>query len=177
MRQISISAEVDKIEGILAAFVQAAQGCNIVISFSIPDELPDNTVFNVTEMDTEKVVTKLLHEIGIPVHIKGYQYLRDAIMISIKDKEMLTSITKFLYPAIAKMHQTTPSRVERAVRHAIEAAWSRGNVKILNDLFGYTISADKGKPTNSEFIALIVDEINVNGGVCIENNKADFSQI
>lgn len=107
----------------------------------------------------ENDVTQMLHEIGIPAHIKGYQYLRDAIVISVEDQEMLTSVTKILYPTIAKKHQTTPSRVERAIRHAIEVAWSRGKMDTINELFGYTVSTGKGKPTNSEFIALIADKI------------------
>ena len=106
-----------------------------------------------------KPVTELLHEIGIPAHIKGYQYLRDAIMMSVDDKEMLNSITKILYPSIAKQHGTTPSRVERAIRHAIEVAWSRGKVDTIDELFGYTVHNGKGKPTNSEFVALIADKI------------------
>jgi len=111
------------------------------------------------EQNLENDVTQMLHEIGIPAHIKGYQYLRDAIVISVQDQEMLTSVTKILYPSIAKKHQTTPSRVERAIRHAIEVAWSRGKMDTINDLFGYTVSTGKGKPTNSEFIALIADKI------------------
>lgn len=107
----------------------------------------------------EDDITQMLHEVGIPAHIKGYQYLRDAIEISVLDKEMLTSVTKVLYPSIAKKHSTTPSRVERAIRHAIEVAWSRGEMDTINDLFGYTVSRGKGKPTNSEFIALIADKI------------------
>ena len=107
----------------------------------------------------ESDVTQILHEIGIPAHIKGYQYLRDAIILSVSDKEMLGSVTKILYPTIAKKRQTTSSRVERAIRHAIEVAWSRGKMDTINDLFGYTVSTGKGKPTNSEFIALIVDKI------------------
>lgn len=107
----------------------------------------------------ENDITQMLHEIGVPAHIKGYQYLRDAIRISVSDQEMLTSVTKILYPSIAKKHQTTPSRVERAIRHAIEVAWSRGKMETLNDLFGYTVNSGKGKPTNSEFIALIADKI------------------
>lgn len=107
----------------------------------------------------EDDVTQMLHEIGIPAHIKGYQYLRDAIVISVRDQDMLTSVTKILYPSIAKSHQTTPSRVERAIRHAIEVAWSRGKMDTINDIFGYTVSNGKGKPTNSEFIALISDKI------------------
>lgn len=107
----------------------------------------------------ETDVTNIIHEIGIPAHIKGYQYLRDAIMMSVNDSEMLNSITKLLYPTIAKMHKTTASRVERAIRHAIEVAWSRGKMDTINDLFGYTVNNKKGKPTNSEFVALIADKI------------------
>jgi len=109
--------------------------------------------------DLERDVTDMIHEIGVPAHIKGYQYLRDAIMLCVEDTEMLGSITKILYPTIATKFQTTPSRVERAIRHAIEVAWSRGRMETLDALFGYTISTGKGKPTNSEFIALIADKI------------------
>ena len=111
------------------------------------------------ERDLEADVTSIIHEIGVPAHIKGYQYLRVAIMMSVNDIEMLNSITKILYPTIAKQFQTTPSRVERAIRHAIEVAWSRGKMDTIDDLFGYTINNGKGKPTNSEFIALIADKI------------------
>jgi len=111
------------------------------------------------EYDSEKDVTAMIHEIGVPAHIKGYQYLRDAIMMSVNDIEMLGSITKVLYPTIAKKYETTSSRVERAIRHAIEVAWNRGRMETLNSLFGYTINGGKGKPTNSEFIALIADKI------------------
>mgnify|MGYP002570707762 CR=1 FL=1 len=107
----------------------------------------------------ETDVTNIIHEIGVPAHIKGYQYLRDAIILAVNDIEMLNSITKVLYPTIAKKHQTTPSRVERAIRHAIEVAWSRGKMDTIDALFGYTVSTGKGKPTNSEFIALIADKI------------------
>ena len=107
----------------------------------------------------EEDVTEIIHEVGVPAHIKGYQYLRDAIILSVNDMEMLNSITKVLYPTIAKRHQTTPSRVERAIRHAIEVAWSRGKMDTIDALFGYTVSNGKGKPTNSEFIALIADKI------------------
>ena len=107
----------------------------------------------------EKDVTQILHEIGVPAHIKGYQYLRDAITASVEDQDMLSSVTKVLYPNIAKKHQTTPSRVERAIRHAIEVSWSRGKMETINEIFGYTVSNGKGKPTNSEFIALLSDKI------------------
>lgn len=111
------------------------------------------------ERNLESDVTNIIHEIGVPAHIKGYQYLRDAIIMSVSDMEMLNSITKILYPTIAKKHQTTPSRVERAIRHAIEVAWSRGKMDTIEELFGYTVNGGKGKPTNSEFIALIADKI------------------
>ena len=107
----------------------------------------------------ENNVTDMIHEVGVPAHIKGYQYLRDAIMMVVEEPDMLNSITKILYPTIAKRNHTTPSRVERAIRHAIEVAWSRGNMEIINSLFSYTVSTGKGKPTNSEFIALIADKI------------------
>ena len=109
--------------------------------------------------DLEQDVTDMIHEIGVPAHIKGYQYLREAIIMSVEDPGMISSITKILYPIIAKKFQTTPSRVERAIRHAIEVAWSRGRMETLDALFGYTINTGKGKPTNSEFIALISDKI------------------
>lgn len=111
------------------------------------------------ERNLEADVTNIIHEVGIPAHIKGYQYLRDAIIMCVNDMEMLNSITKILYPTIAKNHDTTSSRVERAIRHAIEVAWSRGKVDTIDELFGYTINEVKGKPTNSEFIALIADKI------------------
>ena len=111
------------------------------------------------ELNLETKVTDMIHEIGIPAHIKGYHYLREAIMMAINDMEVLNAITKVLYPEIAKKFQTTPSRVERAIRHAIEVAWSRGKLDTLDELFGYTVSNRKGKPTNSEFIALIADTI------------------
>ena len=104
-------------------------------------------------------MTNIIHEVGVPAHIKGYQYLRDAIIMSVNDMEMLNSITKILYPTIAKKYQTTSSRVERAIRQAIEVAWSRGKMDTIDTLFGYTINTGKGKPTNSEFIALITDKI------------------
>ncbi len=112
-----------------------------------------------TEKDLETEVTSIIHELGVPAHIKGYQYLRDGIVMSVQDMEMLNSVTKVLYPTIAKKHHTTPSRVERAIRHAIEVAWNRGKMDTIDEMFGYTISNYKGKPTNSEFIALITDRI------------------
>ena len=107
----------------------------------------------------EIIVTDIIHQIGVPAHIKGYHYLREAIISCVNDREMLESVTKLLYPSVAKKFSTTPSRVERAIRHAIEIAWDRGDVDTLNSFFGYTINVGKGKPTNSEFIALITDKI------------------
>ena len=112
-----------------------------------------------TGENLESRVTNMLHEIGIPAHIKGYHYLRDAIIMAVSDMDVLNAITKILYPTVAKKYQTTSSRVERAIRHAIEVAWSRGKLDTLDELFGYTVSTGKGKPTNSEFIALIADTI------------------
>ena len=112
-----------------------------------------------TPRSLEKDVTDMIHEIGIPAHIKGYHYLRDAIMMAVEDMDVLNAVTKVLYPTVAKRHQTTASRVERAIRHAIEVAWSRGKLDTLDELFGYTVSNGKGKPTNSEFIALIADTL------------------
>lgn len=107
----------------------------------------------------EVEVTNIMHEIGVPAHIKGYQYLRDAIMMVVRDLDVINSITKQLYPNIAREYNTTPSRVERAIRHAIEVAWSRGQVDAIDSLFGYTVSVGKGKPTNSEFIAMVADKL------------------
>ena len=107
----------------------------------------------------ENLVTSIIHEVGVPAHIKGYQYVREAIMISVEDMDVINSVTKVLYPEVAKRFGTTPSRVERAIRHAIEVAWDRGDLETLQKFFGYTVSNAKGKPTNSEFIAMISDRI------------------
>lgn len=109
--------------------------------------------------DLNVVVSEIMHQIGVPAHIKGYQYLREAIILSINDDEMMNSVTKLLYPSVAKTFSTTPSRVERAIRHAIEVAWDRGDVDVLSSYFGYTIQNSRGKPTNSEFIAMISDRL------------------
>lgn len=120
----------------------------------------DNKIgINCTEIDLETRVTNILHEIGVPAHIRGYHYMREAIIMAIGDIDVLNYITKELYPSIAKKCNTTPSRVERAIRHAIEVAWSRGRIDAIDNLFGYTINNHKGKPTNSEFIALIADRL------------------
>ena len=111
------------------------------------------------EAQVEALVTSIIHEIGVPAHVKGYQYLREAILIAVDDMDVINAITKVLYPQVAKTFSTTPSRVERAIRHAIELAWDRGDLETLQKFFGYTVSNTKGKPTNSEFIALIADKL------------------
>ncbi|MBQ1503969.1 MAG: sporulation transcription factor Spo0A [Oscillospiraceae bacterium] len=109
--------------------------------------------------DLEVRVTKMIHEVGVPAHIKGYQYLRDAIMMTVDDMNVINAITKVLYPTVARHYSTTSSRVERAIRHAIEVAWDRGDVEVLQKVFGYTVSQTKGKPTNSEFISMLADRL------------------
>ncbi len=109
--------------------------------------------------ELESQVTKIMHQIGVPAHIKGYQYLRCAIIMTVNDSDVINSVTKVLYPSVAKQYKTTSSRVERAIRHAIEVAWDRGDVDVLNSYFGYTIQTSRGKPTNSEFIAMIADNL------------------
>ncbi len=121
-----------------------------------PVVLRDNVV---TDPELEMMVTEIIHQIGVPAHIKGYHYLREAIILSIKNSEMMNSVTKILYPTVAKKHSTTSSRVERAIRHAIEVAWDRGDIDVLNSYFGYTVQNERGKPTNSEFIAMISDKL------------------
>lgn len=113
----------------------------------------------VTDTQLELIITNIIHEIGVPAHIKGYQYIRYSIMLAVKDENVIGSITKTLYPTVAKKHNTTSSRVERAIRHAIEVAWDRGDIDTINSYFGYTVQNNKGKPTNSEFIAMISDKI------------------
>lgn len=118
-----------------------------------------------TPVDLETEITNIIHEIGVPAHIKGYMYLREAITMVVNDMELLLAVTKELYPSIAKKYNTTASRVERAIRHAIEVAWGRGQIEAINKLFGYTVHNDKGKPTNSEFIAIIADKLRLKNKV------------
>jgi len=165
MEQLNISATKDneRVYKILGDLLNTDKEFQIMIT--VPSgrdgktEMKEEYQSEPVKRDLEKDVTDMIHEIGVPAHIKGYQYLREAIMMSVEDMDMLNSITKLLYPTIAKKFQTTPSRVERAIRHAIEVAWSRGRMETLESLFGYTINTGKGKPTNSEFIALIADKI------------------
>lgn len=161
---LTVTRDNEKVYQILNNLMNGDKEFQIMITVpsgrqgSAINEMPEASRTTV-EHDLEKDVTNMIHEIGVPAHIKGYQYLREAIMMSVEDVEMLGSITKILYPTIASKYQTTPSRVERAIRHAIEVAWSRGKMETLDALFGYTINTGKGKPTNSEFIALIADKI------------------
>lgn len=145
------------------ALIDKIQGLHLQKNRQLKKTLLSSDGPNITatkpSISIEEKVTNIIHDVGVPAHIKGYQYLRKAIIMSVNDMDMLNSITKILYPEIAKQFQTTSSRVERAIRHAIEVAWSRGNMDTLNELFGYTINNGKGKPTNSEFIALITDKI------------------
>lgn len=134
--------------------------CDHIEALSPQNQLTDsNFLSDMKENDLETQVTRIIHQIGVPAHIKGYQYLRTAIMLTINDCDIINSVTKILYPSVAKKYQTTTSRVERAIRHAIEVAWDRGDVDILNSYFGYTIQNNRGKPTNSEFIAMIADNL------------------
>lgn len=134
---------------------------NFIISPENMDShmIPDNELKKYQKVKLENEITEILHEVGIPAHIKGYMYLRTAIFLTYYNIEMLGQVTKILYPDIARMYNTTSSRVERAIRHAIEVAWNRGNTEAIDEIFGYTVSAVKSKPTNSEFIAMIADKL------------------
>ena len=149
---LEIDPETDK----LAIFPIAKESA-VVSSNEVKAE--ENSEENADDIVTQ--VTKLIHDVGVPAHIKGYHYVREAIILAVENIEILDSVTKLLYPEVAKKFKTTPSRVERAIRHAIEVAWSRGNTETLTKLFGYTINMDKGKPTNSEFVALLTDKIRI----------------
>ena len=163
---ITTTKDNEKVYKILGDLMNANKEFQIMITVPSTKNAKDSTV-KATEKkeqtqevihDLEKDVTDMIHEIGVPAHIKGYQYLRDAILMAIDDDDIINAVTKRLYPAVAKKHGTTSSRVERAIRHAIEVAWDRGDVDVLNSYFGYTIHNGRGKPTNSEFIAMISDK-------------------
>ena len=144
-------------------YYQPAPNNNFIARESKPQYIDISPENKKDERNLEALVTNLIHEVGVPAHIKGYQYLREAIMMVVNDIEVINQITKQLYPDIAKKFHTTPSRVERAIRHAIEVAWSRGKADEVENIFGYTVSATKGKPTNSEFIAMIADKLPFRG--------------
>ncbi len=133
--------------------------CKRIISMSMSEGEKDSAKGTAKAVSVESAVTGVIHELGVPAHIKGYDFLRRAIMLCIEDEKLIHSVTKILYPAVAKHYETTPSRVERAIRHAIEVAFDRGDVDTLERYFGYTIKNSRGKPTNSEFIALISDNM------------------
>ncbi|MEE5992067.1 MAG: sporulation transcription factor Spo0A [Oscillospiraceae bacterium] len=132
---------------------------NSVLAERIAEIIADSENAPIDMQDMEVTVTEIIHQLGVPAHIKGYYYLRTAILASLENAELLESVTKLLYPTVAKQYNTTASRVERAIRHAIEIAWDRGDLDILNAFFGYTVNTCKGKPTNSEFIALVTDKL------------------
>ncbi len=135
-------------------------GFNVVVmNDSEVSEVGSHGDSSFQDKDLTVTISEIMHQIGVPAHIKGYQYLREAILLSVGDDEMINSVTKYLYPTVAKKFGTTPSRVERAIRHAIEVAWDRGDVDVLSSYFGYTIQNQRGKPTNSEFIAMISDRL------------------
>ena len=166
MEQLNLSTieDTEKVYKILGELIHMNREFQIMItvpsgSKSVLKEEDTKEADKKLTYNLERDVTDMIHEIGVPAHIKGYQYLREAIMMSVENPDMLGSITKVLYPTIARKNQTTASRVERAIRHAIEVAWNRGRMETLDALFGYTINTGKGKPTNSEFIALIADTI------------------
>lgn len=149
VKPFSPSILAERIENFLEG-VNGKNDKNSKVSYKVHEEVPN---------EIEYVVTEMIHQIGIPAHIKGYHFLRTSILLAVDDSEMINCVTKMLYPTVAKKYSTTPSRVERAIRHAIEIAWDRGDVDTLNSFFGYTIDTSRGKPTNSEFIALIADKL------------------
>ena len=175
MEQLNFTTanDTEKVQKILDNLLQMNREFQIMITVPSAGKVMEKeekevkTAKNKLTYDLEKDVTDMIHEIGVPAHIKGYQYLREAIMMSVNDTETLHPVTKVLYPAIAKKFTTAPSRVERAIRHAIEVAWDRGDIDVLNSYFGYTIQNDRGKPTNSEFIATIADYLRLK----IKHNK------
>ena len=164
MEQLTIDGAVDKasIYEVLNGLMQENRSFQVMITVNAKAEntqLEKTGEFTDEAVDLEKEVTDMIHSLGVPAHIKGYQYLRTAIRMAVREPSLIGAITKQLYPMIAKEYGTSPSRVERAIRHAIEVAWSRGKMETLEETFGYTVSLGKGKPTNSEFIALVADKI------------------
>lgn len=145
--------------------VSPIQETNLRSSYQASSFISSNENKSKSPIDLETEITNIIHEVGVPAHIKGYMYLREAITMVVNDMELLSAVTKELYPSIAKKYNTTASRVERAIRHAIEVAWGRGQIEAINRLFGYTVHNDKGKPTNSEFIAIIADKLRLKNKV------------
>ena len=145
--------------------VPAQETANVRTSYQASSMISSSETKTKAPMDLETEITNIIHEVGVPAHIKGYMYLREAITMVVNDMELLSAVTKELYPSIAKKYNTTASRVERAIRHAIEVAWGRGQIEAINRLFGYTVHTEKGKPTNSEFIAIIADKLRLKNKV------------
>ena len=152
-----VSNEAVAMAGSLGAAMFVSKPCNEEALIENLIQLGEASAEELHAPGLEEMVTSIIHEVGVPAHIKGYQYVREAIMITVEDMDVINSVTKVLYPEVAKKFGTTPSRVERAIRHAIEVAWDRGDIEVLQKFFGYTVSNIKGKPTNSEFIAMIAD--------------------
>ena len=166
MEQLTIDGTVDKasIYEVLNGLMQENRSFQVMITVNVKAEGvqvgdSQDTSKEQMQVDLEKEVTDMIHSLGVPAHIKGYQYLRTAIRMAVREPSLIGAITKQLYPMIAEEYETSPSRVERVIRHAIEVAWSRGKMETLEETFGYTVSLGKGKPTNSEFIALVADKI------------------
>ena len=145
--------------GSLCEHIEEIVTARMDIPRTVTNVAPEQSTPEDKTPDIETQVTKIIHQIGVPAHIKGYQYLRTAILMTVRDSDIINSVTKVLYPSVAKKYATTTSRVERAIRHAIEVAWDRGDVDTLNSYFGYTVQNNRGKPTNSEFIAMIADNL------------------
>lgn len=162
MEQVGVMMDNEKMMHVLRDLMAQNRGFQIMITVPSDKHKEHDRILETRprrETTLEQDVTEMLHRIGVPAHIKGYQFLREAILCSMMDAEMLDAVTKILYPTIAKKYHSTSSRVERAIRHAIEVAWNRGSEEVLEEMFGYTISAGRGKPTNSEFIAMLTDKL------------------
>lgn len=164
MEQLNVVTKQDtkQVFSILDELIAKGQTFQVTITVPVTNSkelVSEENVEPEPKFDVEQMVTDAIHDIGIPAHIKGYRYVRDAIIMAVNDVHILDGITKILYPNIAKKYDTTPSRVERAIRHGVEVAWSRGNIGTIEQIFGYTVNVEKGKPTNSEFIALLADNI------------------
>lgn len=153
----TLGRRIRQLQGVDSVATTPNSVTNHVITNNSYTSPPTKATAPAKHMEVE--VTRMIHQMGVPAHVKGYQYLRDAIVSVVQEVSLLGAVTKELYPMIADKYQTTPSRVERAIRHAIELAWDRGNVELMNKFFGYTIDVDRGKPTNSEFIAMVADKL------------------
>lgn len=151
VKPFDMATLVERLRDLLGSDVSYDSNCQ-TICYS-------NQAANQSTTSLEVKTTNIIHDVGVPAHIKGYQYIREAILLAVKNEEIINSITKALYPTLARKFNTTPSRVERAIRHAIEVAWNRGQIEVHDKIFGYTVNSNKGKPTNSEFIAMIADRL------------------